>query len=186
MEKITAGTMNSFTKKTGVFLVSIFVLAMAVTAVDLKRACAEGMEIAKVRIVHKAISGQALPTPGEKGHVIGMGQRVGEVDFNGKESAKYESTAMVDAWVGKKGNYKGYSRYTFKDGSEIYFSWTAEGSRNKEGLPMQKGRGIIKKGTGRFKGIQGQALFTTTQQKPTSEDPNRTSVAETILVYELP
>jgi len=186
MKKIAERSVLPFNKKTGIFLMSAFVLTMAATSMDVKRACAEGMEIVKARVVHKAVSGQALPTPGEKGHVVAMGQRVGQVDFNGKESAKYESTAMVDAWVGQKGNYKGYSRYTFKDGSEIYFSWTAEGSRNKKGLPMQQGRGVIKKGTGRFKGIQGQALFTTTQQKPTSEDPSRTSVAETILFYELP
>ena len=142
--------------------------------------------IAKVKITHRAISGQSLPAPDEKGHVVGIGQRQGKVDFNGKESAKYESTAMVDGWIGKKGIYKGYSKYTFEDGSAIFFSWTAEGRRNANGLPTQQGTGSIQGGTGRFKGIQGHAVFTTTQLKPTSEDPTRTSVADSVIVYTLP
>ena len=142
--------------------------------------------IAKVKITHRAVSGQSLPAPDEKGHVVGIGQRMGEVDFDGRESATYESTAMVDGWIGKKGIYKGYSKYTFKDGSEIFFTWEAEGTRNKEGLPMQQGTGIIQKGTGRFEGIRGRAVFTTIQLKPQSEDPMRTSAADTVIVYTLP
>lgn len=147
---------------------------------------AEQTVIVKVKTTSRAISRQALPAPDEKGHVMGIGQREGEVDFDGKESAKYESTAMVDGWIGKRGIYKGYSKYTFKDGSEILFSWTGEGARNKEGLPMQHGTGIIQKGTGRFKGIQGRAVFTNTALKSPSEDPMRTSVADGVIVYTLP
>ena len=167
-------------------LLMAFGSAAAMTVVGFEPVHAGQVVIAKVKIIHKAVSGQALPAPDEKGHVIGIGQREGEVDFDGKESARYESTAMVDGWIGKKGIYKGYSKYTFKDGSEIFFSWTAEGLRTKEGLPTQQGTGVIQKGTGRFEGIRGQAVFTTTQLKPRTEDPLRTSIANTMIVYTLP
>ncbi len=170
------------------FLVLLIVLGAAagMTALGVEPVHAGQAVIARARITHKAVSGQVLPAPDEKGHVIGIGQREGEVDFDGKESARYESTTMVDGWIGKKGIYKGYSKYTFKDGSEIFFAWTAEGARTKEGLPSQQGTGVILKGTGRFAGIRGQAVFTTTQLKPRSEDPMRTSVADTVIVYTLP
>jgi hypothetical protein len=96
--------------------------------------------IAKLKVTHRAVSGQALPAPDEKGYVVGIGQREGEVDFDGKESARYESTAMVDGWIGKKVIYKGCSRNTFKDGSQIFFTWTAEGARNEEGFPLSRGQ----------------------------------------------
>jgi hypothetical protein len=93
---------------------------------------------------------------------------------------------MLDGWIGKKAIYKGYTKYTFKAGSAICFSWTAVGGPNREGLPTQQGTGIIQKGTGRFGGIRGQAVFTATQLKPSSEDPMRTSVSDAVIVYTLP
>lgn len=168
------------------FLIMIIFLAAGAQALYLESVSADRIMTAKAKVTHKRVTGQYLPAPDEKGHVIAIGQREGQVDFNGKESAKYESTAMVDGWIGKKGIYKGYSKYTFKDGSAIFFSWIAEGRRNKAGMPVQQGTGTIQKGTGRFEGIRGQAVFTTLQIKPTSEDPLRTSVADTVIVYTLP
>ncbi len=168
------------------FLLMISFLVTGVATLHFEPAYAEQTVTAKVKVTHRGISGHALPAPDEKGHVLAVGQREGEVDFDGKESAKYESTSMLDGWIGKKGIYKGYTKYTFKDGSKIFFSWTAEGGRNKAGLPMQQGRGIIKRGTGRFEGIRGQAVFTANQLKPSSEDRTRASVTDAVIVYTLP
>jgi hypothetical protein len=160
--------------------------AMAIASPGLDSAYAGEVVIIQAKIKHHGISNHVLPAPDEQGHVLGIGQRVGEVDFGGKETAKYESTTMVDAWVGKRGVYRGYTKYTFKDGSEIHMSWTAESARNEANLPSQQGGGKIINGTGRFKGIEGQAVFKATQIKPTEEDSSRAAMADAVLIYTLP
>ena len=164
----------------------IFCLAAMMVTLPFASVYADQTVTAKVKVKSWMTTGHRLPAPDEEGHAVGIGQREGEVDFNGKETGKYETTALIDGWVGKKGIYKGYSKYSFKDGSAIFFSWTAVGARTKEGLPRQQGTGIIEKGTGRFEGIKGRAVFTATQVKPTSEDPMRTAVTDAVLVYTLP
>ena len=178
----------SMQNNNGILLRGVTLLMFVLIAVCWanRPAFAQQTVVAKVKVTHWGISSQMLPAPDAKDHVLAIGQREGEVDFDGKESAKYESTAMIDGWIGKKGTYKGYSKYTFKDGSEIFFFWTAEGDRNKMGLATQQGTGTILKGTGRFEGIRGHAVFSTTQLRPASEDPVRTSVADTVIIYTLP
>jgi hypothetical protein len=173
-------------RKSLIFILIILCYSIAMVTLHFESVYADQIVTAKVKVRSWRTSGKAFPAPDEKGHLIAVGQREGEVDFDGKEKGKYETTAVIDGWIGKKGIYKGYSKYTFKDGSAIFFSWTAEGTRNKEGLPSRQGRGIIQKGTGRFEGIRGQAIFNATQVKPTSEDPTRITVTNAILVYSLP
>ena len=168
------------------FVFMTLCLAVGILSLHFDSVYAGDTVIAKVKVTSRGLDGHSLPAPDEEGHVVGIGRREGEVDFDGKESARYECTTMVDGWRGKKGIYKGYTKFTFKDGSAIVFSWTAEGVPNKEGLPMQQGTGIIQQGTGRFEGIRGQTAFTTIQLKPTAEDPTRASVSDAVIVYTLP
>ena len=167
------------------FSIMTLCLAVGIGTFYCESVYAERTVTVRVKIKSWRTTGHILPAPDEEGHVMAIGQREGEVDFDGKETAKYESTTMLDGWMGKKGIYKGYTKYTFKDGSAIFFSWTAEGRRNKEGLPTQHGSGTLQKGTGRFEGIRGMAVFSAIQLKPTSEDPNRTSITEALITYTL-
>jgi len=102
------------------------------------------------------------------------------------ETAKYSTVSTFDARRGSKiGTSQGYSKFTFEDGSVILFSWTAEMTREQDGLPANHGQGIIIKGTGRFEGIVGTSAFSGKQLKPAADDPKLATVQHATITYTL-
>lgn len=165
-------------------LLSVFI---CVISWFLPAACiaATAPQTLQVEATSYSVSSQWLPVGDEAGHVIGMAQREGAAVLSG-ETATYSTVSTFDARRGSKmGTSQGYSKFTFEDGSVILFSWTAEMTREQDGLPANQGQGIIIKGTGRFEGIAGTSAFSGKQLKPAAEDPKLTTVQHATITYTL-
>lgn len=170
---------------------SFAVLMMAVAGVmwmlsSAVMVSAETKHSLQVEATSYVVSSQWLPVGDEAGHLIGMQQREGEAVFSNNETATYSTVSTFDSRRSTGGSAQGYSKFTFTDGSLILFSWTAEITRTKDGLPFNQGKGTIIKGTGRFEGIKGGSVFTGQQLKPAAEDPKLTAGQSATISYTLP
>lgn len=128
-------------------------------------------------------SAQWLPVGDEEGHVIGLAKGEGQAVLSSGETAKYANVSTFDSRRGQGGFSEGYTRFTFADGSEIFFYWTARISAGQNGLSTSSGEGVIVKGSGRFAGIEGTSAFTSRVEL---RDAQRVTVATATLTYTLP
>lgn len=127
---------------------------------------------------------QWAPVGDEDGHVIGMSKGEGEAVLSNGEMAHYSNVSTFDTRRGLGGNSEGYTRFTFDDGSTIFFYWTARITIGANGLSASNGEGTMTVGTGRFAGIEGSSVFTS--QAKILADGKRVTVANATLTYTLP
>lgn len=164
----------------GVFLCIAYVFSPA------DAGAATAPQTLQVEATSYSVSVQWLPVGDEAGHVIGIQQREGEAVLSCGETAQYSTVSTFDARRGSKaGTSQGYSKFTFADGSLILFSWTAEITREQDGLTANYGQGTIIKGTGRFAGIAGTSVFSGKQLKPAADEPKLTTVQTATITYVL-
>ncbi len=135
---------------------------------------------------HRTVTAITAPVGDVSNHWISVARREGKVELGDGQSADYKNVYLIEAWVGQKGIRQGYSTLSFQDGSSIYISETMDSARDENNLPSGKGLGTITKGTGRYKGITGTVEFTMQQLRPTSKDPQRTSVTKAVIKYTQP
>lgn len=129
-------------------------------------------------------SSEWLPVGDEAGHVIGMGKGEGVAAFSDGATAKYSNVSTFDTRQGKGGTSQGYTKFTFDGGSCIFFSWTAELTLDKNGLPSSAGKGTIIKGTGRFEGIKGTSIFSS--KVKILPDSKHIAISNATITYTLP
>lgn len=149
-------------------------------------ASAKSSAILTVEASSQIVSSQWLAAGDENGHVIGLQQREGTGTFSNGETARYSTVSTFDSYRSKNGTSKGYSTFTFSDGSTIILSWTADIIRKPDGLSTNHGKGVIIKGSGRFKGIEGGSTFSGRQLKSVADDPKQTASQSATINYTLP
>jgi hypothetical protein len=140
----------------------------------------------KVKTIHQITARQIIPAADGRGHFIGFFKRQGRAIFADGRKALYDNTHFVDFWRGKKAAFKGYTTFTFRDGSRIFLDWTSTVTFVPGKRPISRGRGVIVGGTGQYKGIKGTAVFSVGREQKPKAGGKPVSVANAVLTYTLP
>lgn len=148
-------------------------------------AFAQPRQTLEVEATSWIVSSQGLPVGDEAGHSIGIQKREGSAVFRDGQTAQYSTVSNFDFRRGRGGTSSGYSKFTFDDGSTLIFSWTAAITVGADGLSLNKGKGTIIQGTGKFAGIKGTSVFSGRQLKPAAEGPKGTAVQQATIQYTL-
>jgi len=129
---------------------------------------------------------QAIPIPELPGRVIGFYERQGDARFGNGDTAKQILRCTFDMVRGV-GPFQGYSQMTFEDGSTFLVKIKGVMTKPEKGkLPTGHGTGKYIKGTGRFKGIQGNITFKATMLKPYAGESKGDALVEVTGTYSLP
>ncbi len=160
-----------------------FALWFALPAVDARAAKTTTV---KVKTIHQLVARQIIPAADGRGHAIGFFKRQGRAVFADGRTAKYDNTHFVDFWRGRKAEFKGYTTFTFQDGSKIFLAWTSTVTFRPGQRPISRGQGVITGGTGKYKGIKGTAVFSVGREQKPKKGGRPVSVAHAVLTYTLP
>jgi len=129
-----------------------------------------GAETMKCKVSAYIINMELLPVGDVEGHTVGYNHRKGLVFFENGEVATYTYGGYLDLIKGK-GPFKGYSIFTFSDGSLIVKKMQGVLEPGPQGLPLSvSGTGEFIKGTGRFQGIKGDFKITGKVLTPFSKE----------------
>lgn len=162
-----------------VFLIATLILVPAAQA---------GEQTAKYTLASPLTRIEFVPVPDAKGHAVGLLERRGVAIYEKGEIAAYHTRATFDSIKGQGGTFRGYSDYTFEDGSTIISkyqgtAWVPSGKK----LYSIKGTGEHIKGTGRFEGIKGKVSFSGKYITPYTKDKTKGyMVVEVTSTYTLP
>lgn len=167
-------------------LAALVVMALTCGGLGVAPAVAGRAAVLEVKVTHRAVSQSSFHAGDDERHFIGVGQREGEAVFNTGETARYSNVFTFDAYPGRPVPSEGYTKFLFADGSWFALSWQARTVTGKDGLSVSEGQGTILKGTGRYEGIKGTAVFSGRELRPASQDPGRTTVMNATITCTLP
>lgn len=144
-------------------LIAFIALIMLAFGVALVGNALAGEKV-KYRVVGYCTKWEPVNVVGEEGHIVGV--------FDGKGySTNLERKAFLDGWLYseqglcdlnvKTGAFanQGYDEFTDKEGDKIYLAWQGKGT-----IARREGTIIIKRGTGKYEGIQGRGTWAGTGQ----------------------
>lgn len=161
----------------GFFLIVALILVPAAQA---------GKKTMKYKLTGPITRLEVIPVPDVKGHAIGVLERRGLAIYENGEVAAYHTRATFDAIKGKGGSFKGYSLYTFSDGSTIMSKYQGTTTMSG-GKKLIKGTGKNFKGTGRYEGIKGTVSFSGAYVTPYTKDKTKGDMLiEVTSTYTLP
>jgi len=129
-----------------------------------------GAETMTCKVSAYIINMELIPIGDVQGHAVGYNHRKGLVYFENGEVATYTYWGTLDLIKGK-GPFKGYSIFTFADGSLIVKRMQGTLEPGPKLLPISvKGTGEFISGTGRFQGIKGDFKITGKVLTPFSKE----------------
>lgn len=129
-----------------------------------------GAETMTCKVSAYIINMELIPLGDVLGHTVGYNHRKGLVFFENGEVATYTYWGTLDLIKGR-GPFKGYSIFTFADGSLIVKKMQGVIEPGPKGLPLSvNGTGEFMKGTGRFQGIKGDFKITGKVLTPFSKE----------------
>ena len=127
-----------------------------------------------------------IPILDNPGHIVGIFERQGEVEFENGEKATQILRGTIDINRGK-GTFQGYSLFTFEDGSTTIAKVEGtHGIPSGKKLPISHVKGKYIKGTGRYQGIEGKVAFEGKQVKPYGGEHKADMEVEGTVEYTLP
>ncbi|MBU0513612.1 MAG: hypothetical protein KJ621_02455 [Proteobacteria bacterium] len=170
----------------GMWLGMTFLAVTVWSALPVADAQAAKTTTVKVKTIHQIMARQLIPASDGRGHFIGFLRRQGKAIFADGRTAKYDNTHFMDAWRGRGATFKGYTTFTFQDGSKIFLTWTSKVTLVPGKRPISHGRGVITGGTGKYQGIKGKAVFSVGREKKPAAGGRPVSVAHAVLKYTLP
>jgi hypothetical protein len=120
-------------------------------------------ETVKWREVFRKGQVHLVPVGDADGHFIGLAHQRGLALFGSGEVARILVRFTFDG-TREKTEYQGYGLYAFKDGSRVFVRFQGHGIKPTE----QEGTLSFLRGTGRFKRIEGGAMWTAVPLPPFS------------------
>lgn len=143
-------------------------------------------ETRKWKVNNQITQFEFIPILDTPGHIVGVFERQGDVQFEDGEKAKQILRGTVDINRGQ-GTFQSYSLITFEDGSTTMIKVEGVSKMPPGGkLPISEGKGEYIKGTGRFQGIQGTMSFKGKQTKPYGGQYKADMEVEATATYTLP
>jgi hypothetical protein len=133
----------------GILVISAWVFGSAIQA---------GAETLKVKVSAYATQAEAIQIEDMEGHAITAGTNRGLAFFENGDVATYTNWSIGDSIKGKSA-VDGYTRFTFEDGSTIFYKLKGIWEPGPKGFGIGKGTGEFTKGTGRYEGIKGSLTW---------------------------
>lgn len=176
------------TRQSQKIMVSLVLILLA--ALCLAPAAAGGQEAKtktlQVKIIHTGPPPTKMWVGDDPSHYLSLQKSEGKAVFSDGRKAGYQSVCEWDVHIMWFAEGRGYSIFTFKDGSVIVTKWQIEwDSKAKKGGYTFHGAGTITKGTGPYQGIKGTYQSTSRLLPPSKDHPKGFSETNAVLTYRL-
>lgn len=133
-------------------------LAVAVlTAMPMRAALAEAVTVDYQLVVHASEVHQ-LGIPGQPGHVVGIAAFRGIAIFDDGRLAQHWYAGSFD-FVDGAGEFQGYARWVFDDGSELRSRYRGKADALSDGGITFAGTHDDVSGTGAYERVEGRGSF---------------------------
>ena len=143
-------------------------------------------ETRKFKVNNQITKFEYIPILDSPGHIIGIFERQGDVQFEDGEKAKQILRGTIDYNRGK-GFFQAYSLFTFEDGSTTIAKNEGTSEIPPGGkFPVSQVKGKYIKGSGRFQGIEGTLDIKAKQIKPYGGEYKGDQEVEGTITYTLP
>lgn len=129
---------------------------------------------------------EMLPIPDAENHNVGLTARQGMILFENGEVATIKTMVIWDMTGPSSGWSKGYTQYTFLDGSTILMNFQQQVMPPTGGTNVQydsKITGDIVKGTGKFEGVKGTWTSSSKQMKAEKGEPPGKIISDLVINY---